>query len=108
MDYICRIVKGHRKETWTASIRLLSAGAGYYETEITGRGTYFHVIAGTHQYGNFICIPNLGTGSELADFSDAFWNTERLSGQLPKADAVTVATGLCHLRELEVLTGAAG
>ncbi len=89
-------------------MQLLSAGAGYYETDITGRGTYFHVIAGTHQYGNFICILSLGIGSEPADFSGIFWNADRLSGQLPKADTVTVATGLCYLRELKAVARAAG
>ena len=71
-----------------------------YEAEITGRGTYFHVIAGKHRYGNYICIPNHNVGSELSGFRDLFWNTERLSGLIKKVDAVTVAHGLCHLEEL--------
>ena len=39
-------------------------------------------------------------GSELSEFRDLFWNTERLSGLIKKVDAVTVAHGLCHLEEL--------
>ncbi len=39
-------------------------------------------------------------GCELSDYSDVFWNRERLSGQLKKADAVTIAYALSHLKEL--------
>lgn len=70
------------------------------EVEITGRGTYFHAIVGRHCYGNFICIPNHDVGCELSDYSDVFWNRERLSSQLKKVDAVTVACALQHLEEL--------
>lgn len=101
MEYTCTITRGKRKESWQGEIRLLNKNTGQYELEITGRGTYFHIIAGRHLYGNYICIPNHDVGSELSHYSDLFWNTERLSGSLKKVDAVTVATGLCHLGELD-------
>lgn len=40
-----------------------------------------------------------GSG-EQTDFSDIFWNEERLSHLIRKVDAVTVATGLVHLPTL--------
>ena len=100
MEYQCTFISGRRKERWQGEIRLISHSGIYYEVEITGRGTYFHVIAGRHHYGNFICIPNHDVGSELSEYQDLFWNTERLSGLLKKVDAVTVANGLCHLGDL--------
>ncbi len=54
--------------------RLISHSDTCYEAEITGRGTYFHVIAGKHHYGNYICIPNHDVGSELLGFGGLFWN----------------------------------
>ncbi len=61
-------------------------------------GTYFHVLAGRHKYGDYLCIPNHDVGCELSDFSDIFWNEERLRGLMRTVDAVTVATGLVHLQ----------
>ena len=97
MNYTCILKSGSRKETWTGQIILLSTGNGWYEAEINGRGTYFHILAGRHKYGNYLCIPNHDIGCEL---SDIFWNEERLSHLIRKVDAVTVATGLVHLPTL--------
>ncbi len=101
MEYQCTLIRGRRKEQWQGGIRLISHSGTCYEAEITGRGTYFHVIVGKHCYGNYICIPNHDIGSELSDYQDLFWNTERLSGLLKDVDATTVATGLCYLVSLD-------
>ncbi len=100
MTYQCTLVRGSRKERWQGEIRLISYSNACYEAEIRGRGTYFHVIAGRHRYGNYICIPNHDVGSELSEFRDLFWNSERLSGLMRKVDALTVSQGLCYLEEL--------
>lgn len=97
MEYICILKDGSRKETWTGELHLLRGGSGQYEAEINGRGTYFHILAGRHKYGNYLCIPNHDVGCELSRFSDIFWNEERLSRLMRKVDAVTVAAGLAHL-----------
>ncbi len=55
------------------------------------------ILAGRHRYGNYLCIPNHDIGCELSDFSDIFWNEERIGSLMRKVDAVTVATGLVHL-----------
>lgn len=100
MTYQCTLVRGNRKERWQGEIRLIHYSDACCEAEITGRGTYFHVIVGRHRYGNYICIPNHDIGSELSEFRDLFWNSERLSGLMRKVDAATVSHGLCHLEEL--------
>lgn len=100
MEYPCTLMRGKRKETWTATIHLLNRSEQSCEIEITGRGTYFHLIVGQHRYGNYLCIPNHDVGCELSFHQDVFWNTERLSSLIKKVDAVTVAYGLSHLEEL--------
>lgn len=100
MEYTCILRHGPQKECWTGKLTLLRKLPGQYEAEISGRGTYFHILAGRHKYGNYLCIPNHDIGCELSDFSDIFWNEERLRGLMRKVDAVTVATALVHLPAL--------
>ncbi len=97
MEYICILKDGCRRETWMGELQLLRCTSGQYEAEINGRGTYFHILAGRHKYGNYLCIPNHDVGCELSDFSDIFWNEERIGSLIRRVDAVTVATGLAHL-----------
>ena len=85
MKYDCILRHGSRRETWTGEITLLDMENGWYEAEINGRGTYFHILAGRHRYGNYLCI---------------FWNEERIGSLMRKVDAVTVAAGLVHLPAL--------
>ncbi len=100
MKYICILKDGCRRETWLGELQLLRRAPGQYEAEINGRGTYFHILAGRHKYGNYLCISNHDVGYELSNFSDIFWNEERISHLMRKVDAVTVATGLAHLPAL--------
>ena len=97
MKYDCILRHGSRRETWTGELIRLDGGSGWYEAEINGRGTYFHILAGRHKYGNYLCIPNHDIGCGLSDFSDIFWNEERIGSLMRKVDAVTVVTGLVHL-----------
>lgn len=100
MEYTCILRDGSRREIWTGKLTLLRWRPGWYEAEINGRGTYFHILAGRHKYGNYLCIPNHDVGCELSDFSDILWNEQRISGLMRKVDAVTVAAGLAHLQAL--------
>jgi len=100
MEYNCILRDGPRREIWTGKIILLRWRPGWYEAEINGRGTYFHILAGQHKYGNYLCIPNHDVGCELSDFSDIFWNEGRLSSLMRKVDAVTAASGLAYLPTL--------
>lgn len=105
--YKCTMEEDGRMVSWTASIDTLRMTAsGQYEAEINGRGTYFHVIAGRHKYGRFLCIPNHDIGCELADFSDIRWTVGRLSMHpIRKVDAVTVAAGISHLEKAGAVSG---
>lgn len=89
------------QDTWEGTIvpiRLTDP----YEAEVTARGSLFHLIVGTHKYGNYICIPNLDIGTELASLSDYFWNYERLTGctDLSDTDARSIVHALAEINEL--------
>lgn len=101
MEFECSLTRGKRKERWIGEIHLISRSGSSYEAEITGRGSYFHIVAGKQRGGYYICIPNCDVGGGLASYDDLFWNTEQLHRLLKnKVDAVTVATGLSCLEEL--------
>lgn len=53
------------------------------EVEVSSRGTWFHMIFGSHEYGNFLCVLNHGIGTEISDLRDVFWNFENLSRHYP-------------------------
>lgn len=86
------------KQIWTGKIIPLQLESEPYEVEVSARGSYFHLLVGHHAYGNYICIPNLDIGTELASLSDVFWNLERLRNtKLKKVDACSVAYALLEL-----------
>lgn len=100
MDYICYYQKGKKKQSWIGQLKIINSSDDSYELEIQSRGWMFHVITGSHCWGNYICIPNHDVGSELASLSDVFWNRERLSRLIHPIDAATVAYGLSELSKI--------
>ena len=83
---------------WTGEIEPIQLEHEPYEIEVSARGSYFHVLLGSHAYGNYICIPNWDIGTELAQLSDSFWNQGRLcNARLKKVDACSVACALLEL-----------
>ena len=97
-SYICYGLPEMKQKQWEGTIKLLQRESPY-EAEVTARGCSFHLLFGSHAYGNYICIPNWNVGSELASLTDTFWNTDRLirySG-LTKTDACSVAFALKEL-----------
>lgn len=80
---------------WNGVLRILKTG-NPCEAEVSARGSSFHLIAGSHAYGNYVCIPNWNVGTELGALTDSFWNEERLLNYtgLRKVDACTVVTAL--------------
>ncbi|WP_418219649.1 DUF6618 family protein [Candidatus Formimonas warabiya] len=55
-------------------------------------------MVGKYITGAFISIPAFNVGSELADYSNYFWNKERLASIMNNVDAVTVAEALRTLK----------
>ena len=97
MEYTCNLKINGINSIWTATISPMSKNRAFYEVEINGRGSSFHVICGPQSNGHFLCIPNWQVGCELGEYNDVFWNSEQLGKQLSPVDTVTVALGLPHL-----------
>ncbi len=80
---------------WNSKIEFLLEKADGFEGIITGRGSSMFFIVGESERGSYICLPEWGIGSELANLNDVFWNRERLEIQkLNTVDAITLATRL--------------
>ncbi|MGL5437662.1 MAG: DUF6618 family protein [Lachnospiraceae bacterium] len=84
------------KRCWTGMWKILSICTDFHELRIKGRGSSFDVVAGYCSTGNYLCIPSINVGCALTDWSDVFWNIERLSQVLTETDAVTIAIALNH------------
>ena len=98
MIFKCNTGKNIGQKTWIGEIILLVHTPFHYEAVITARGTYFHVIAGKYQNGNYLCVPNMDFGCELSDFSDTFWNSERIRQHL--SNPVDVESLVCGIKAL--------
>jgi len=59
--------------------------------DISGKGSAMHVIIGEYEYGRYLCIPDWGVGSPLAELDDSFWNREQLERRIGRVDAITVS-----------------
>ena len=97
MEYTCTLNNNGIETRWSATISPITHNRSFYEVEICGRGSSFHVICGPQSKGHFLCIPNWQIGCELSEYDDVFWNSEQLSRQLSVVDTITVANGLPHL-----------
>jgi len=100
MEFKCIKSSGTRKFTWSGEINNIKGSKGNCEMEVTARGYFYHVIFGSHAYGNYLCVPNWNVGCELADYSDLFWNTERLSRIISNQDAITIATAVKEANQI--------
>ena len=95
MEFTCRhTYENDYVQEWTGSWELLHYDGSFWELLINGRGSSFHSILGISSVGLYICIPSIDVGCGLADWTDTFWNTEKLSGFVSVTDAVTIAEAL--------------
>lgn len=89
IHFICTGKDGMEPGHWEGRMRLLSDQMPY-ELEVTARYSSFHILCGKHRYGNYVCIPNWNIGTELSEFSDSFWNYERLTTYYPNLVAAHI------------------
>ncbi|MDD5936362.1 MAG: hypothetical protein PUC65_12525 [Clostridiales bacterium] len=93
------------KKPWSGEILILSQSSYHKEAVITARGTYFHIITGHYQCGNYLCVPNMDFGCELSYRSDTFWNAERISRHLENpVDVETLVSGIKALDSIDETT----
>ena len=92
LTYVCK----SGRENWEATLRPLKEDPPY-EFEVSARGSRFHLLVGRHMYGNYLCIPNWGIGTEISLLSDCFWNSEHLKTEYPnlsKTDVISIVNAL--------------
>ena len=95
LDYNCSKA-GPEPTSWMGKVHLKTA-TNPYELKVTAHHSGFHIICGSYAYGNYLCIPDLGISSELADLGDTFWNLERLmmnNPDLSETDAISIIYAL--------------
>lgn len=81
-------------ETWDGWIEPLSSlGNAVTELKIQSRSGLYAIVGNTC-FGHFICLPDWGVGTLLSDFTDLFFNKERLVELLGPVDGITVACAL--------------
>lgn len=93
MEFECR----SENSTWKGYLKNLTMHSDYFEADVSGRSSGFHIIAGQYEHGGFLCIPAWNIGCEIGDYNDSFWNFERLKGLLGVVDAITVVTGISNI-----------
>ena len=65
-------------EVEQGKIRGIDLNSEPYEVSVDFRGMSYHMIFGSQCNGNFICIPTLHVGAELARYEDMAWNQASL------------------------------
>ena len=99
MDYKCDGPPGMEPRHWTGKIRLLK-GTDPYEVEASARGSEFHIICGSHRYGNYLCVPNWDIGMELSELDDILWNKGKHMQSCPglsAVDAISIADAIAAI-----------
>ena len=70
-------------DSWDVVIRIIRRQAPC-EVEVSTLGTSFHMIFGSYEGGNFLCIPNLRIGIEMSSLTDVMGNWVKLEHVCPK------------------------
>ena len=97
LEYPCSCEANGKTINWRCTLAILDHTGPLVETEVTGKGSSFHLLVGPQENGHFACIPNWNIGCELASYSDTFWNREQLRELLNPIDAETVVMGIAQL-----------
>ena len=104
MEFYCENpeAKNARDQIWKGCVKQIWRHGDHVEADISGKGSAMHVIIGSYEYGRYVCIPDWGIGSALAELDDSFWNQEQLERRMSKVDAITLSEALKVIsRELE-------
>jgi hypothetical protein len=91
--FLCREKIGRKYEEWDGYVKHILNHGSHYEIQIESRSGFIFIV-GKYINGYFISIPAFGVGCDLANYSDYFWNNERLAGFMNPVDAATVAESL--------------
>ena len=104
MEFYCENpgAKKAGDQIWKGYVGEIRCYGDNVEADISGKGSAMHVIIGCYEYGRYLCIPDWGIGSALAELDDSFWNREQLERRMSKVDAITLTEALKVIsKELE-------
>lgn len=102
MKYTCNSNHRFGDETWEADLSVThELSDSCFEAEISARGTWFHLIVGKCRYSNFLSVISHNFSCELANFSDVFYNRERISAFLNPVDTESLVRGISQLSFLD-------
>ncbi len=104
MEFYCENpeAKNASDQIWKGYVGQIQCYGDRVEADISGKGSAMHVIIGAYEYGKYLCIPEWGIGSVLAELDDSFWNREQLVKRMSKVDAITITEALkVFSKELE-------
>ena len=99
--YLCEGFSGMEPPTWMGIITPLLP-FDPVEFEVRARGSRFHLILGTHTYGTYLYVINLGIGIDIKHLTSYQENLEQLLEQHPRlrlADAVSIAGALAAIQK---------
>lgn len=96
MEFGCLLPpnEGDEGQGWLGEVSVKRHNIHMVELLIYGRGSRMDAVVGRYANGQYICIPDLGTGCPLGSLADTFWNWERLSDHVGEVDAMTIANAL--------------
>ena len=95
--YRCNGKRGMKPNYWFGKIRDITESRDHTEMQVDARGSYFHIVLGKHRYGNYICVPNWGIGTELAEYTNREWNYHQMVTTYPrisKVDLISIADAI--------------
>ncbi len=91
----------YENEEWEGKIIDLKSHLGYMEFTVTGRGSSIRTYIGDSSREIWASFPEYNRGCSLAEPSDIFWNTEKLTyifESIP--DGITVANAISIIGDL--------
>lgn len=99
MKFECVWKKGKKQKRWMATVDYIHDHGRFCEVFINSRST-IRLIIGYGKWGNFVCVPDWNVGTELSDFRDLFWNSEKLCSLMGNVDGITAATVIKGLSDI--------
>lgn len=90
IEFLC----GCDERTWSNEIVFISQYPDKCEFQLRYDGNEIEVIVGKSTKGNWICIPLMKSGLELAYFKDEFWDKSALSRRWTQSAASNITIHL--------------
>lgn len=97
MIFQCNVSHTCGPHSWTGTIDLLKQTPASCEAVVRARGTSFHLIAGSYENGNYLCVPGHSIGCDLSRFTDTLWNREQVSRYLNPVDTESLVCAISCL-----------